>query len=96
MIIKLKKPVTIDGKEYKEIKADFEKLTGVDLMQARSELSKTDVGVDNFLPAMNMEYQARVGARAADLPFDVVKQLPAPEFLQLTREVQSFLLGSAF
>lgn len=93
MIIKLKKPITFDGKEYKEIKADIEALTGNDLLKARSSLDKTDVNIDNFLPAMNMEYQAHVAALAAGVPFDVIKALPAPDFLQLTRGVQSFLLG---
>ena len=93
MIIKLKNPITFDGKEYKEIKAELEALTGADLMKARSELDKTDINIDNFLPAMNMEYQAHVAALAAHVPFDVIKALPAPDFLQLTRGVQSFLLG---
>ena len=93
MVIKLKKPVTVNGQEYKELDADFEKLTGADLMKARAGLDPMEFNVDNFVPALSMEYQAQVSALAASVPFEVIKALPAQDFMHLTKTAQSFLLG---
>lgn len=101
MKIKLKKAITYQDKEYKDIDFDFENLTGAELLEASSVFQ--DIGItgnmgkmyESLLPQLSMQFQAKVAAMAGKVPYEVVTKLPAAEFLMVTNEAKSFLLPSA-
>ena len=91
MKLKLKKPITVDGQEYQELDFDFDGLTGADLLKARAGLSDNAAYMDNLLPALSMDFQANVSAEAAKVSINVIKALPAKDFMKITKAEQDFL-----
>ena len=101
MKIKLTKAITYQDKEYKEIEFDFDSLTGAEILEASSVFQGIGTSGDmnkmyeSLLPQLSMQFQAKVAAMAAKVPYEVVLKLPATEFLQVTNMAKSFLLPSA-
>ncbi|MEC0092502.1 phage tail assembly protein [Paenibacillus macquariensis] len=93
---KLSRPFTYEDKEYKEIKFDFEKLTGDDIIACESEMYEV-VGSSDVLTMMMKEthpgYQTVIAAKAASLHFRIIKAMPAKDFIRVTKMAQRFLLG---
>lgn len=94
MKITLDKAITYNKTEYKELEFDFEGLTGADVLAARSGLAKLDIGnaMDGLVPQLSMEFQARLSAVAAKVPYEVITMLSAKDFMQVTNEAKNFLL----
>ena len=93
MKIELTKAITYQGKEYKELEFDIEGLTGAQLIKARAFVNNGNTfNMDALTPQLSMEFQARVAAEAAGVPYEVVTALPAKEFVQVTNAVRDFLV----
>lgn len=90
MKINLKKPVTFESKEYTEINAEFDNLTGQDLIDATNEARAR--GDQSVLVELSKLYQAIVAAKAAKVPVDMVIGLGGKDFVAITKAAQSFLL----
>ncbi len=91
MKIKLKKTIEYKGTEYKELELDLDGLTGTQLIKAKNQLSTNTFTMDNITPQLSMEFQARVAAEAANVPYDVILALSAKDFVQVTNAVRDFL-----
>lgn len=90
MKINLKKPVTFESKEYTEINAEFDNLTGQDLIDATNEARAR--GDQSVIIELSKLYQAIVAAKAAKVPADMVIGLSGKDFIAATKAAQSFLL----
>lgn len=91
-VIVLRKVITYDGQEYRELKLDLDALTGQDLIDAGKELVAAD---NNFAPLKEFDkgYLSILAARAADIPTDMMPMLSAKDFTKITLQVQNFLLN---
>ena len=90
-ILKLKKPVMIDGEEKTEIEYDFEALTGNDIQSATKELSKAGIMVTTI--ELDSNYHAAIFAKAADLMFEDMSRLSARDYAKATSLVRDFFLA---
>lgn len=90
MEYKLSKEVEFEGVKYTTLNIDLDSLTGRDLINAESE-AYAMIG----RPATDLDrvYHACIASRAAKVPSELFNALPAKDFAQIAREVQSFLLG---
>ena len=89
--VRLSKPVTWEDIEYDALFLNLEDLTGNDLLQAEKEF--TSEGGTAPVAELSKAYLAIVAAKAARVPVELIKGLPAKEFSQVTLLVQNFLLG---
>ncbi len=92
--IALKKPVTYNGKEYKELSFDFDKLTGRDGLAIEDELSRLGKAV--IAPVFSGEYLVRMAARACteQVGADIFDMLTLTDYNRVRSEARSFLLRS--
>jgi Phage tail assembly chaperone proteins, E, or 41 or 14 len=93
-ILKLSKPIKIDGKDLTEIGLDLENLKGKDLMELETAFRRAYRG--EYVPVLNIDsrYQAFVAGRASGINPEDLGELYAPDFAAMCAEVQNFLLGS--
>ncbi len=91
MKIVFSKPYIFDGKEFSEIDVDMDGLTGRDVSEAKREWSRNG----NFaaVMAIDVDFCAYLGAKAAKQPYEFVEGLPAKEYCKLAQVVSNFLLG---
>lgn len=92
MKLELKTPVKHKDVEYSELDFDFEGLTGVQVLKAREAMtSSLSSYVEGLVPQLSMEFQARLAAEAAKVPYEVITLLPAAAFIQVTTQAKLFL-----
>lgn len=90
MEIKLSKEFEYEGKTYKTLNLDMDKLTGKDILAVESEAVAMAGGpVTDF----SKTYQAVLAAKAAGVAPDMIIALPAKDFLTVTLEASAFLLA---
>ena len=82
-----------EGKTYEELTLDFDKLTGDDLLSCENELNAT-ISEGTFIPMKEIDkrYLALVVAKAAGVPSELIRKLPAKDFSKVTVRAQNFLL----
>lgn len=90
-ILKLKKPLMVDGEEKNEIEYDLESLTGNEIQQASIELSKKGIMVTTI--ELDSNYHAALFAKAAGLMFEDMNRLSAKDYAKATTEVRNFFLA---
>ena len=88
--LKLKKAVTINDKEVKEIEYDLEELTGKDLQHATKELSKR--GIVCSFNEFDQNYHAMVFSIAADLAFEDMDRFCGKDYMSACNAVRDFFL----
>lgn len=92
MKLELKKPIKHNDVEYSELDFDFEGLTGMQVLKAREGMtSGLSSYVEGLVPQLSMEFQARLAAEAAKVPYEVIVMLPAADFIQVTTNARRFL-----
>lgn len=79
------KPMTIE-----KLSLDFDALTGADVLECSQAATVAGAGGQAYVTVLDEAFRARIGAKAAKLPFEVIRKLPAREFLALTSLVQRF------
>lgn len=89
-ILKLKKPIMIDGEEKTEIEYDIESLTGEDVQQATKDLNKAGIMVTTI--ELDSNYHAALFAKAAGLMFEDMSRLSAKDYAKATTLVRDFFL----
>ena len=85
------RPTTINGIEYKKITLDFYNLNGDDIASAEFEM----ISSGNLIagPAeLNKTYLMHISARAAKIPFEVLKQFSIKDLAAITMRTQNFLM----
>lgn len=91
----LKRPKTIDGKEYTHVHLDFFDLNGNDIMAAEKQLIQLGQVIVTA-PELNKTYLMLISARAAKIPFEALNEFSIKDISAITRLTQNFLMaGSA-
>lgn len=93
--MKLRKPFEKDGKKITEIKFDFEKITGNDIIAAEKEARL--MGDSTPDAAYSKTFQAVLAAKAAIQPVntDDIMGMNGSDFMAATTAAASFLFGWA-
>lgn len=87
----LKRPTTINGTEYKKITLDLYHLNGDDIASAEFEMASSGNLIAG--PAeLNKTYLMHIAARAAKIPFEVLKQFSIKDISAITMVTQGFLM----
>lgn len=89
--VKLSKVVNWEDLDYDAIFLDFDGLTGNDLLEAEKEYAAE--GGTAPVAELNKGYLSHVAARAAQVPVELIRALPAKDFSRVTIMVQNFLFG---
>lgn len=87
------KPILYNGKQYKELHFDFDKLTGRDCLNISEEL--TAIGKAAIVPALSEEYLIRFAARACTedmVGSDVFDVMKSRDYHRIISRTRSFLL----
>ena len=92
--LKLKKPLSYEGKEYEELSFDFDGLTGRDSLDVERELAIR--GIQVAVPAFSGEYIIRIAAKACTVPVghDAFEYMSLKDYNRLRSKVRNFLMGS--
>ena len=92
VVVELRKPLQYEGKTYKTLSFDFERLTGKDGMQIEREVQLT-TGTAVLLPAYNTDYLIRMCARASldDMGADGIESLGIRDFNTVIGKARGFL-----
>jgi len=90
--INLKHPIKFNDVEIKEVKMDFNSLTGAKLCEAEV-VSQGKYYSSSSEIKFGQAYQAAVGAAAADLPYEVILELKHSDFDILIEVVKGFLIA---
>ncbi|GAK06033.1 hypothetical protein JCM19037_4586 [Geomicrobium sp. JCM 19037] len=85
----LSRPVQFEGKEYKTLTVDFEKLTGADLEDAIAEVQAGGHMV--MVAETDKTYLGAVVAKAAGVNSDFMRYTAARDYMRLTAEARDFL-----
>lgn len=88
---KFKKPFNFEGVEYTELEFNFEGLTGETLDAVEREMTAMGMVV---MQLQTSQMACRViAAKAAKVPYELIKALPANEASAVGMLAQHFLLG---
>jgi hypothetical protein len=89
-----RKPFEWEGKEYKSLTFDFDKLTGEDSLSIEAELQAKGISV--LVPAFSGHFLIRMAARVCNerLGVDAFQKMPMREFLRIRTKARNFLMES--
>lgn len=89
--LKLKRPISIDGKETNEIKYDFDKLTGMDIEEVFKEATRS-----GYMVSASYELDPIIGgrmfAKASDLDFSDVSRLKLKDYTEAANIARAFFI----
>lgn len=91
MKLVFEKPMKFEEKEYVEIDLNLDGLTGQDMINADTEARI--LGDKTAMIEVSKMYQAIIAAKAAKVPTEFIKALPAKEFSRVTGNVFNFLFS---
>lgn len=94
VVFKLSGPVTFEGETITELRLNFGKMTGEDIVKVAEEMEM--LGIQIVSPSTSVAFQYRFAARAAGESIEVIKSIPAGDFGLLLNRTQNFLLGLGF
>lgn len=89
-----KKPVEIEGKQYKSMTFYFEKLTGEDIEAIESELQDQNKYV--LSPEISSIFQSMLAARAAGVGADEIRRLPVGDYMKIKNKARDFLVNAGY
>lgn len=94
--LKFRKPMEYEGKTYKELHFDFDKLTGNDSLAIEEEVEVL-TGRQVLLHAYNSRYLLGFAARSCTekVGSDMFGCMPVPEFNSVKNAVRRFLTSTA-
>lgn len=88
-IIKLRNPITFEGKQYDQIDiSGLEKINAGDMVSVSRRLSRN--GNIDVTPEMSLEYALNIANLATGLPLEFFEQLPPYVALAIKGRVTSF------
>lgn len=93
-ILKLKKPVMIDGEEKTEIAYDLDNLTGADVQRVTKELQLQENYIPT-VPEIDQNYNAALFAVAAGIAREDVKRFSLKDYAEAAGKVRAFFLADA-
>lgn len=93
MILKLSKPVDIDGELKKEIEYDFDNLTGESVENAIRSMSK--MGYVPSVQEVDTILNCHLFSEAAGIDYLDVKRFSAKDYLKAAGEARNFFLAES-
>ncbi|MDU0332539.1 phage tail assembly protein [Paenibacillus sp. 3LSP] len=93
-VIMLSRPIKWEDVEYKELKLDFETLSGQDILDVESDFMDFIRGQKNVFVQFKTEhpgYLAVIAAKAAGVHPNLMKKLSGKDFLKVTGAARDFL-----
>ena len=90
-VLKLKRPVMIDGEEKTEIPYDLEKLTGSDLETALQDMKRNGIQVGAI--EIDPSYHMAIFAQAAGVAYEDVKRMSAKDCKNALALVRTSFIG---
>lgn len=92
-VLKLKRPVMIDGEEKTEIPYDLEKLTGSDLETALQDMKRNGIQVGAI--EIDPSYHMAIFAQASGVAYEDVKRMSAKDCKNAIALVRAFFIGDS-
>lgn len=92
-VLKLRKPVMIDGESKTEITYDLDGLTGADIELASNQLKKKGVTVGAI--ELDINYHMALFAQAAGIDYEDVKRLSAKDCKDAVVAVRTFFVSDS-
>jgi predicted S18 family serine protease len=89
-----KKPVEIEGKQYKSLTFYFENLTGEDMEKIEAELQDQNKYV--LTPEISSTFQCMMAARAAGVAADEIRRLPLRDYMKIKNKARDFLMAAGY
>lgn len=89
-----KKPVEIEGKQYKTMTFYFERLTGDDIEAIEAELQDQNKYV--LSPEISSVFQSMLAARAAGVASDEIRRLPVGDYMKIKNKARDFLVNAGY
>lgn len=92
--ITLSRPIEFEGEKYKEVKLDFEKLTGAHIEKAEMQFNAENPqnGI-TMVKEMSKGFTAIVASMAAGVPVGLIRALPASDYSKITMQTSLFLMA---
>ena len=90
-ILKLVKPIKIDGEEKTELEYDLDKLTGEDIQNATLEMNKLGI-ISVTSIEVDANYQAALFAASAGISFADMRRLGMKDYAACVRVTRDFFL----
>ncbi|MED3876211.1 phage tail assembly protein [Lysinibacillus capsici] len=91
--VTLLSPIEIDGALLNEIKLDYGKLTGADMLKIDEEL-KAEGRPEGFDSIYNQQVLVRIASKASGLLIDDLARLSLPDFAEVTFSARNFFFRS--
>lgn len=92
-VVTLASPIEIDGTLFNEIKLDYGKLTGADMMQIDEEL-KVEGHAAGFDSIYNQQVCLRLASKASGFLIDDLLRLGVSDFAEVTFSARNFFFRS--
>ena len=92
-VYKLKEPFAYEDKTYNEVSLNFTALKGKDMIAIEDEMEA--LGKSYLGPEFSAEFAGRLAARAANMPFEVLIELPYRDYSGISAVVRNFMLFGA-
>lgn len=89
-VLKLSKPIEINGELTSEISYDLESLSGSDVQHAMRELTKRNIQV--LVAEIDNNYHAMLFSIASGLAFEDLSRLSIKDYTKMCSVVRSFFL----
>ncbi len=84
-----KTPFEYEGKKYKTICFNFNKMTGQDFISVENEMmNKNEYALD---PILSRSYLSKLASKASGIPSDIIEAMPARDFKKITDAARNFL-----
>lgn len=88
----LVKPIKFDGKVVTKLMFDFDSLTGKDLILCAKQARRRDPQEITPARVFSLAYQVTVAAKAAGVVPELIDELGAKDFTQITQAAENFLI----
>lgn len=92
-VLKLKKPVMIDGENKTEITYDLDSLTGADVELVYNQLKKKGIAVGAI--EIDTSYHMAIFAQAAGIDYEDVKRMSAKDCKNAVVAVRAFFVNDS-
>lgn len=89
-----RKPVEIEGKQYKSLTFYFDRLTGDDIEAIEAELQDQNKYV--LSPEISSVFLSMLAARAAGVASDEIRHLPVGEYMKIKNRARDFLISAGY
>lgn len=89
-----KRPFTYEGKTYKEMAFNFERLTGRDMVSIEAEMQANNEYA--LAPEISRSFQAKMAAKAAGIGSDILEAMPLNDFNRITNAARDFLISTGY